>query len=69
MVDISGRTKCELETNNCWTCLHFSVTWEPRFPYACGRMGFKSRLLPCIEVSNSSQMPCFGYKKKVDLHK
>ena len=35
---------------NCWNCQHFSITWDPRFPYSCQLLGFKSKITPCIEV-------------------
>ena len=35
---------------NCWQCRFFAVSWDPRLPYACHRLGFKSAALPALEV-------------------
>ena len=52
-------------TYGCWDCQHFGVTWEPAFPYMCKKIGFKSRILPCIEVKNSSERDCLSFDRKL----
>ena len=49
---------------SCWDCEYFAVTWDRNFPYSCGSMGFKSRLLPSVEVRGSSQQDCLAFRKK-----
>ena len=49
---------------SCWDCEYFAVTWDKNFPYSCGSMGFKSRVLPCIEVRGSSQQDCLAFRNK-----
>jgi hypothetical protein len=35
---------------DCHRCRHYFITWDPRFPHGCRRMGFKSRMYPSDEV-------------------
>jgi len=46
---------------NCWQCEYFAISWHPRMPYACQRMGFKSQVLPAIEVLRTDGQPCRGF--------
>jgi hypothetical protein len=52
---------------DCWSCQHFAVSWDPKLPYACRQMGFKSRALPCLEVIGADGRPCMGYVRKARL--
>ena len=52
------------EAPNCWQCRHFSVSWDPKVPYACRLMGFKSRIMPAIEVLRADGVRCRGYLRK-----
>ena len=49
---------------NCWQCRHFSVSWDPNLPYACRLMGFKSRIMPAIEVLRADGSRCQGFSRK-----
>ena len=49
---------------NCWECEHLSISWDPQFPYACGGMGFKSRLMPSLEVFRTSKERCLAFRQK-----
>jgi len=49
---------------NCWGCRHFATSWEPRRPYLCKLLGFKSRVLPCLEVVSADGKPCLGFSPK-----
>jgi len=49
---------------DCWSCRHFAISWDPRMPYACNAMGFKSKVLPCWEVIGADGRPCMGYVRK-----
>jgi len=40
------------------------VSWDPAKPYACRLMGFKSRVLPAIEVFRTDGNPCRGFTAK-----
>ncbi len=40
------------------------VSWDPAKPYACRLMGFKSRVLPAIEVYRTDGNPCRGFHSK-----
>lgn len=49
---------------NCWQCQHFAVSWDPKRPYACLRMGFKSPGLPALEVLRVDGQVCRGFSTK-----
>ena len=49
---------------NCWQCRHFSVSWDPHQPYLCRLMGFKSRIVPSIEVLRADGQRCRGFIPK-----
>ncbi len=49
---------------NCWQCLHFAVSWDPKLPYSCKLMGFKSRGAPSLEVLRADGRPCRGFAAK-----
>ncbi len=49
---------------NCWQCRHFSVSWDPNLPYLCRLMGFKSRIVPSIEVLRADGQRCRGFLPK-----
>lgn len=49
---------------NCWQCRFFAVSWDPRMPYACQRFGFKTPMLPAIEVLRTDGQPCRGFSPK-----
>ncbi|NDB43166.1 MAG: hypothetical protein EB032_01290 [Betaproteobacteria bacterium] len=49
---------------NCWKCKHFATSWDPKMPYSCKLLGFKSQVLPSIQVMNSDGRPCFGFDPK-----
>lgn len=48
----------------CWQCRHFAVSWDPKLPYSCRLMGFKSRILPAIEVLRADGLRCQGFMRK-----
>lgn len=49
---------------NCWKCHYFAVSWDPTKPYACHLMGFKSRVLPALEVMRTDGTACLGFTEK-----
>ncbi len=49
---------------DCFRCRHFRITYEPAHPYACGLMGFKSKVIPYLETFRSSGIPCQGFTPK-----
>ena len=50
---------------NCWQCRHFGVSWDPRLPYTCRLLGFKSRSLPAVEVLRIDGRCCKGFAAKL----
>ncbi len=51
---------------NCWQCRFFAVSWDPRMPYACQRLGFKTPVLPAIEVLRIDGQHCRGFAPKAN---
>ena len=49
---------------NCWKCRYFKISWDPKFPYECQSMNFKSLALPCIEVARIDGRPCQSFRAK-----
>ena len=49
------------ESPNCWNCRFFKISWDPKFPYECQAMDFKSQGLPCqysaLMGANASRFP------------
>jgi len=52
------------EKDICRKCLHFFITWDPRFPNGCRAIGFKSKNLPCLDVFANSGMKCRVFEEK-----
>ena len=50
---------------NCWQCRHFAISWERATPYLCSLMGFKSKLLPSLEVLRADGQVCRGFIAKL----
>ncbi|MGY8894496.1 MAG: hypothetical protein ACKVJD_10070 [Burkholderiales bacterium] len=51
---------------NCWQCQHFGISYDPKLPYLCRLMGFKTRMLPAIEVLRADGQYCQGFTPKPD---
>ena len=49
---------------NCWKCRFFRISWDPRFPYECEAMKFKSQALPCVQVVSIDGRQCQWFQRK-----
>jgi hypothetical protein len=58
-----------MDNIDCFSCKHFYITWDRRFPYGCKALGFKSRSMPSAEVYNASSQECLRHEKKINLPK
>jgi len=54
------------EKVDCFQCVHFAITWEPKHPRSCKLFGFKSAQLPSVAVLKSSGAPCEGFERKTN---
>lgn len=64
-VDLYAEVFSEVKKGpNCWGCRYFSISWDPNRPYACDLMGFKSKMLPSIEVLRADGHFCIGFEPK-----
>jgi len=50
---------------DCWQCRNFAISWDPRNPYHCKMMGFKSRMIPSFEVFRADGSHCRGFMVKI----
>lgn len=49
---------------NCFECVHFQITHDKRRPYGCNSMGFKSKVLPSLEVISVQGHSCLAFTAK-----
>jgi hypothetical protein len=56
-------------TINCFSCEHFHITYEAKFPYGCRVMGFKSVRMPSVDVFVNSEMDCNLFTLKERMKK
>ena len=49
---------------NCFSCMHFLITHDLKFPYGCKAVGFKSRFMPSAEMLTHSGIPCQLFREK-----
>ena len=52
---------------NCLKCIHFKVTWDPKFPRGCTVFGVKTHRMPSEVVLESTgrQCPAFARSPKI----
>ena len=61
---LNGNTAAVRDRPDCWKCQHFAVSWDPKLPYLCRLIGFKSKGLPALEVMRIDGKPCEGFAAK-----
>lgn len=49
---------------NCFQCVHFSITWDPKFPKSCRFFGFKTADMPSVTVFQSAGKECIAFERK-----
>lgn len=49
---------------NCWECCHLAITWDVRLPYGCKFMGFRSKVIPSLEVLRNDGRFCSAFSPK-----
>jgi hypothetical protein len=49
---------------NCWECRYLAITWDVRMPYGCKLMGFRSKVVPSLEVLRTDGRFCGGFSPK-----
>jgi hypothetical protein len=49
---------------DCWACRYLQITHDAKRPYGCSAMGFKSKILPCLEVIRVHGSPCLSFVPK-----
>lgn len=62
--EIMGKMSVDEKKINCRRCSHYFITYDPRFPYGCRVMGFKSRDIPSTVVYRDSGAACRLYSPK-----
>ena len=63
----SGDKKEGGSAPDCGRCVHYYITHEASFPYACRALGFKSKRKPHLDVMEASGKCCLAFevRKKV----
>jgi hypothetical protein len=49
---------------NCFHCVHFTITWDTKFPKACKAFGFKTAGMPSVTVFQSTGSDCMAFALK-----
>lgn len=52
------------ENVNCMKCIHFYITWDPKFPKGCNLFGFKTKRNPSETVREATGGDCQNYVKR-----
>ncbi|MBV8665832.1 MAG: hypothetical protein JO269_05035 [Burkholderiaceae bacterium] len=60
----NSRNNQQAQFSNCFECKHYFITWDPKFPYGCHGMNFKSKRQPRLEVLEASGQVCLMFEKK-----
>jgi len=53
-----------LERIVCQKCKWYKVSWDKNKPHQCTLFGFKSKILPSIEVQKNSGIKCNNFELK-----
>ena len=49
---------------NCFHCVHFKITWDPKHPKACLFFGFSGPEMPSETVRKTTGRNCPAFKPK-----
>ncbi|KPC51891.1 hypothetical protein [Amantichitinum ursilacus] len=49
---------------DCTRCAHYHITYDPKFPYGCRALNFKSKRKPQLDVIEASLQPCMTFMPK-----
>ena len=49
---------------NCLKCIHFKVTWDPKYPRACELFSIKCTVLPSQEIFRATHTNCPAFHLK-----
>jgi len=49
---------------NCKRCVHYYVTWQAQHPHGCKAFGFKSKIIPSMQVLKDSGKACSVFEEK-----
>jgi hypothetical protein len=52
---------------NCWNCRFFGVSHIPANPYVCRAMGFRTKMLPSLEVLRVDGQFCRSFEAKASV--
>ncbi len=63
-VMINPKKTINMDTVNCYKCLHYYITWDKNFPYGCQAVKAKSKRLPSAVVLQHSGSKCLMFEEK-----
>ena len=61
---MTDKNKEEIQHINCFSCEHFFITYEQKYPYGCRIISFKSARMPSVDVYINSNMECGLFVQK-----
>lgn len=61
---MSTASGSQIKRPNCYKCRYLVITWQKNRGYACKAMGFKSKIIPSLEVFRASGRQCQLYSPK-----
>jgi hypothetical protein len=65
IISMQQKTKAApKEAPDCGRCVHYYITYEASFPYACRVLGFKSKRKPHLDVLEASGEHCRAYQPR-----
>ena len=53
-----------MHQNNCHNCIHFYITYRPKFPNGCKAFGIISAKVPYLKIKKISGTNCAMFSKK-----
>jgi hypothetical protein len=61
---MTDKRRAEKSDINCFSCEHFYITYDKKYPYGCRIIGFKSARMPAVDVYINSDMDCGLFRQK-----
>ena len=58
------RREARRPATGCHGCRHFTVTYDPEWPYQCEAFDIRSKRLPSIEVQEASGQACMAREER-----
>jgi hypothetical protein len=68
--DVDITIKGPLNAPNCYKCISYFVTWDPKFPHGCKKFEFKRKdALPSLSVYKATKCHCQFFEENQKIKK